>query len=175
MKKITFMAVMVVSIITVLLIATPKPITAKFVLAEWAYPDEYGQGIYGLKFYENSTGSWVDAPYYTDLGAFYYLHWDQTDYWMNWSTGVGVKIRVDTWINSTLTGIQYVEAGRNIQKHNVTVTAYGETVFSQQNFTFVHSSSEEAPMYYYQYSVILDFVPLEGYVYTVTITYEVYY
>ncbi len=154
--------------------STIPPAKAQFVLASWYYPDEYGQGIAGLKFYENSTGSWVAAPYYTDLGVFYYLNYYETGYTLNWSAGVAIKIRVDTWLNSTLTGAEDLADGQNFQQHNVTVTNLGSVIFSQQNFTYVDSIDED-PRYFYQYSVILNFLPVSGLIYIVTITYEVFY
>lgn len=159
------------------------PTRAQFVIAEWNYPDEYGQGISGLKCWENSTGSWVGAPYYThyypdyheELGAFYYLNYYQVSYFYNWSAGVAIKIRVDTLFNATLTGAEDLADGQNFQQHNVTVTHLGSVIFSQQNFTYVDSSDVTDPMYYYEYSVILNFLPEYGEIYTVTITYEVFY
>ena len=73
----TGILLVVVLVISVCPVSTQQPEqtdTAKFVLAEWDYPDEYGQGIYGFRFYENSTGSWVAAPWYNDIGSFYFLH-----------------------------------------------------------------------------------------------------
>lgn len=151
------------------------PAKAQFVLASWDYPDEYGQGIDGMKFWENSTGSWVAAPYYTDLGVFYYVNPSITGYTYNWSAGAAMKVRVDTLLNSTLTGATDLADGQNYHQHNVTVTTPSGIVFSQQNFTYEASSDATAPMYYYEYYAILNFLPVSGLVYTVTIIYEVFY
>lgn len=177
--KKTLTAVMVVTVLSVLLIATPRPISAKFVLSGWSHPDEYGQGIEGFLIYENSTGSWLgwDDP---DSGdPEYYTYDDAEEHYFEWNVSVFIKLRVVTWLSSTLLGLTGEEAhhsdGIPYFRHNVTVTTLGQTVFARDNFTYVLGSSEFTPMWLYQYDVILDFVPLEGYTYTVTITYEVYY
>jgi hypothetical protein len=161
-----------------------RPIDAHFIISSWDFPDEYGQGVNGFKFYENSTGSWVAAPYYThyypdyheELGEFYYLHYND-DYTLNWSAGVAMKLEVITVLNSTLVGIvdDPVE-GQNYIRHSVSVTNIGEEIFSQQNFTY--SAVEWLaghPMYYYYYDVVLEFLPALGAAYTITVTYEVFW
>ena len=132
---------------------------AKFVLSSWAYPDEYGQGIYGFSFWENSTGSWVAAPWYThyypdyheEEGEFYFLWYYVQDYRLNWSEGVAMKIRVFSVLNLTLTGAIDEADGQNYQRHSVIVTSAGTTVFSQQNFTYFDvTPSGDTPAYEYE-------------------------
>ena len=147
----------------------PQPSNPQFVLAEWDYPDEYGQGIYGFRFYENSTGSWVAAPWYNDLGSFYFLH-DYDDYILNWSAGVAMKLRVYSAFNDTLTGAVDEADGQNYQRHSVAVTSEGVEVFSQQNFTYYDVTS-----LYYEYEVVLNFLPIGGKIYTISVDYEIYY
>ena len=173
MKKIKIIAVMTVTVLSVLLIVTPRPISAQFVLSAWEHPDEYGQGIEGFIVYENSSGDWetIGPPAY-------FVNTDET--YFQWNVSVFIKLRVVTWLNSTLLGLTGEEDGDDdgepYFRHNLTVTTLGETVFSQDNFTHVTGDdSTDPPMWLYQYDVILDFVPKEGYTYTVTITYEVYY
>ena len=173
MKKIKIIAVL--TVLSVLLIVTPRPITAQsqFVLSGWDYPDAYGQGIVGFLVYENSTGIWL-----TIGPPSYFINTDET--YFNWTVGAFIKLRVVTWLNSTLLGLTGEEShhsdGVPYFRHNVTVTTLGETIFSQSNFTYVMGdSSTDPPMWLYQYDIILDFEPAEGYVYTATITYEVYY
>ena len=155
----------------------------KFVLAEWDYPDEYGQGIYAFSFWENSTGSWVAAPWYThyypdyheEEGEFYFLQSDQ-DYRLNWSEGVAMKIRVFTTFNNTVIGAIDEADGQNYQRHSINVTASGlgiTKVFSQQNFTYF-DVSVGWPFVQYEYEVILEFLPLAMTIYTITIDYEVF-
>lgn len=171
---------MIVTILSVLLIVTPRPINAKFVLASWDHPDDYGQGIEGFLIYENSTGSW-QAWNDPDTGdPEYYIYDDADEHYFQWNVSVFIKLRVVTWLNSTLLGLTGEEDddddGIPYFRHNVTVTTLGNTVFSQNNFTYEEGDdSIDPPMWLYQYDIILDFVPAEGYTYTVTITYEVYY
>jgi len=147
---------------------------SQFALASWNYPDEYGQGIEGLKFYENSTGSWVAAPYYTDIGPFYFLNYYEIDYTLNWSPGVAMKLRVYTVLNSTLTGATSEADGQNYQQHSITVTNLGSVIFSQQNFTY-YDAGTVADLVFYEYEVVLEFLPVSGLIYVVTVIYEVFY
>ena len=157
---------------------------SQFALASWEEYDEYGQGIIGLKFWENSTGEWLPAPYYThyypdyheELGQFYYVNPDiPADYLYNLTAGTALKMRVDSKLNGTLTGATDVTDGQNYLRHSVTVTSVGSVIFSQQNFTYSDSGDIQAPMYYYEYEVILNFIAQQGQYYTVTVTYEVFY
>jgi len=47
-------------------------------------------------------------------------------------------------------------------------------VFSQQNFTYYDVTEYGDANYYYEYEVILNFIPLEAIIYTISIVYEVY-
>ncbi len=170
----------VMSLVLMIGFSTIRPVIpeqlgkAQFVIAEWDYPDEYGQGIDGLKFYENSTGGWVAAPYYTDAGTFFYLNYYETGYTLNWSAGVGFKLRVFSVLNVTLVGAGDIAEGKNYQRHNVTVTSAGITVFSQENFTY-YDSAWTPPLVVYEYDVVLNFLPISGLIYTVIVTYEIYW
>ena len=163
----------------------PSKGEARFVVSSWDYPDQYGQGIYGVGFYENSTGSWLAAPYYThyypdyheELGEFYFLAPSQNSYILNWSAGVAMKLRVYSVLNTTLVGISegdYAE-GENYLQHNVTVTDAGTIVFSQQNFTYYGNTYVSGDLIPYQYDVILNFIPASGHIYTATVLYEIYF
>ena len=178
----------VIGIIGILMIATLEPSVyhieqdkpekhVYFKLASWDYPDEYGQGIYMLKFYENSTASWVAAPWYYVGGEldglpFYSLHY-YDPYTLNWSVGVAMKIRVYSLFNQTLVGVGSTAEGQNYLRHDVTVTTPSSTVFEQQNFTYYDVT--ENGNYYYEYEVVLDFIPASGQIYTVLLTYEIYF
>lgn len=147
---------------------------AQFVLASWSYPDEYGQGIYGLRFYENSTAAWVAAPYYIDGSPFFFLH-SYDPYILNWSEGVAMKLRVYSLFNQTHLGIESTSEGQKYLRHDVTVSyAYG-VVFSQQNFTYYDVTEFGEENYEYEYEVVLNFLPVSGEIYIVTINYEIYW
>ena len=150
---------------------------AKFVIA-WDYPAEYGQEIYLIRFYENSTGSWVDAPWYYVGGAldglpFYSLH-EYDPYTLNWSVGVAMKIRVYTTLNKSLVGVATTAEGQQYLQHNVVVSNPYETVFSQQNFTY-YDAIDGGALYTYKYDVVLNFLPQQLTTYTIDLTHEIYF
>ena len=140
--------------------------SAKFVIASWDYPDEYGQGIDAIEVYENSTGSFVLFETYA---------YDDDTSNIDWNESVAIKLRVYTWFNSTLTGVSTTNEGKLYQRHSVTVTNLGSTIFSQQNFTYFYSDQIEPFVWYYGYEVVLNFLPVAGEIYTVVVTYEIYW
>jgi len=154
----------------ILEVTIQEPQKAKFIISSWVFPyDEYGQGIDALSVYENSTGSWLlvggFAPNvdHEDEGSF------------NWNVSIGIKIRVYSWLNSTLTGVSSTAEGKNVQRHNVTVVlTNGTVIFNQNNLTYFNAGAV-GPMYEYNYDVVLNFLPECGNIYTVTVTYEIYY
>lgn len=141
----------------------------QFILSSWDFPDEYGQGIDTLTVYENSTGAWLAVGGFSpNVG-----HTDEGSF--NWNASLGIKVRVDCWLNSILTGVSSTAEGKNHIRHNVTVTqTNGSVVFSQNNFTYF-AAGALGNMYEYYYDVVLNFLPQQGEIYAVTITYEVYY
>ena len=186
----------VIGIISMLVILMLVPLTdhidqneqdnrAYFTIAAWDYPDEYDQGLFGMKFWENSTGDWVAAPWYThyypdyheEEAAFYWCSPSMSDYYTyNVTSGASLKLRVDTTLNATLTGATDLEDGKNYFRTNVIVTCVGIIVFSQQNLTSLVAEDDAGdPIYYYEYDVIIDFLLVAGQVYTVTVIYEVFY
>jgi len=153
-------------IISVLLIASIQPAKARFVLASWDPSDEYGQGIDGIELYENSTGSWIQ------VGGYY----DHTeDHIYGWEIGVAIKIVCYTWFNSTLSPAPNTDDGKELQRHSVSVTLSGGSIFSQEGFTYDSVNDTLDPMWLYGYEVVLNFLPTQASYYTVTINYEVYY
>ena len=66
----------------------------QFALASWVFPDEYGQGIDRIFVQENSTGFWVD------IGVASYP--DGRNNVLDWNVSVGIKLRVYTRLNETL-------------------------------------------------------------------------
>lgn len=149
-------------------VISPRPTTARFILAEWDFPDEYGQGIYDFDVYENSTGSWVNVGGDTE--------YDEAGYF-NWSVNASIKLKCWSYFNSTLTGAANTNEGRNYLRHNVTVILGGTStvIFSQNNFTYSNAYTDEDPMWVYSYDVVLNFVPAGGANYRVVVSYEVFY
>ena len=157
-----------IACVCTMLLVSIQPVKAnpQFALASWDYPDEYGQGILMIAVYENSTGAWelVDTRYS-----------NESQVYSDWEIGVAIKLRCWTFFNSTFTGANDLDDGKNYQQHNVVVNQFnGTTVFSQQNFTFFDSNDYD-DMWQYEYEVVLDFLPVQGQVYTVTIIYEIWW
>lgn len=160
-------------------VATTNPIVPqeinqerpKFIISGWAYPDSYDQGIESIQIYENSTGSFVEideSPVFYDAS--------QAECSFDWEVGVGIRLDVWTYLNSTLLGISSRTTGQLYQRHYVIVTDSSDnTVFSQQNFTYIYSDQDNDPLYLYAYRITLDFLPLIAEIYTVEIMYEIYY
>ena len=168
-KKISVLVVLVVSM---MLIVPIQPAKAQFVLASWAFPDEYGQGVDKISVYSNQTGSWVLANWAGDASRDY----DESSEF-DWNASIFIRLNVWTWFNSTLTGAPSWEEGKKYQRHSVTVnTNNGTQIFSQQNFTFASCfPAINPPLWYYEYKVVLNFLPVSGEIYTVTIDYEIFY
>ena len=138
----------------------------QFALASWEEYDEYGQGIYQFNIYENSKGSWVQVggnERYYETSTF------------DWNASLFIKLISWTHFNNTLVGAINEADGQNYQLHNVTVTNARTTVFSQENFTYVTVQDIGFPLWTYAYEVVLNFIPEQGQIYTVTVTYEVFY
>jgi hypothetical protein len=169
MRKKTAAIMIVLCICLSLLVFIPQAkANPKFIIADWDYPDEYGQGIEGFQVYENSTGSWVA------VGGEYYYYNSQV---FDWNASIGIKLRCYSWLNSSLLLLDFPDEGYNYQRHNVTVTqSNGTIVFNQENFTCTGGETWALnPMWKYYYDVVLDFLPAYGEIYTVTVTYEVWW
>ena len=162
-RKVT--VVMVVLVMSIFLVRPPQT-TAQFVIAGWDYPDEYGQGIFMFQFYENSTGSWVLTSSNLTYGG--------SPNEVELPSGIGIRLRCWTHFNYTHAQVGSVELGKNYQQHSISVALLGETVFSQQNFTFGSGISGPPDLYAYSYDVVLDIIPIAGVIYTVNVNYEVY-
>ena len=139
-----------------------------FLVNFWNFPDEYGQGIDEYLLYENSTGSWVpfDGGYCTD-NPIHNFQWN--------ASNARLKIYVSAWLNMTLTGASDGNDGKRYHRHSISVTRLGSIIFSQQNFTYVEHGVLLGTLRNYGYEVVLSFLPMDGQVYRVTITYEVFY
>lgn len=157
-------------IVAVLLVgASPQPTSAKstFVLASWSFPDAYGQGISTWYAQTNHTGSWVT---YESAG---YLDSDPSPF--AWNESQAMKILTWVSMNYTLTGASSLANGKNFIRQGIAIyDSSDDLAFSQQNFTYVQAIENDG-LYWYQYYVIPDFLPVGGEVYSVELMYEVYY
>ena len=87
-----------------------------------------------------------------------------------------ITLLVSCWLNSTTYGVSTLAEGKNIIRQNITVTATNRTiVFSQNNLTYISATDYGDDVFLYQYSVQLDFTIISGNIYTVVLTYEIYY
>lgn len=134
-KKILIAILASILIVSAILFTVPRqeqkanPVIA-FNLAEWDYPDDYGNGIYVVRIFENSTGAWMhyDFCYYSDTGVY------------EWNSSMGIFIQVYVWMNNTLIGATDYVDGEDYQRVNVTVTDLGGTeVFNSTDLTFATS------------------------------------
>ena len=171
-RKIITVALLGLFICSLLILVPVQPVqqeiqkgTSTFVISSWSYPDEYGQGISGIFITENSTGDWLT------FGTIDYD--DVTE--IEWNASLFIRLTCFAHFNNTLVGAVDVADGKNYHRHNVTVTSSGVTVFSQQNFTYISGIDYSDPIWDYSYFVILNFLPEQGQIYVVTVTYEVFY
>lgn len=145
--------------------------TAKFVLAAWDYPDEYGQGIEAVRVSENISGSWVSiTPFDLTSG-------EATGLEVN-ESATGIKILVKCWLNNTIVEAVDFDDGKNYIRHSVVLYQIGhpfDIIFSQQNFTYSTGTDSLDPMFYYQYYVEMSFDIVGGLTYTAIVDYEIYH
>lgn len=156
----------------VLVVTTIQPAkSAKFVIAGWDYPDEYGQGIDEVRVYQNMSGEWDPL---TPFGLYYT---ESTAIEIN-ETATGVLIFVKCWLNNTVVGAIDFEDGKNYIRHNVSLTIVGdisgEVIFSLQNGTYSSGTDSQDPMFYYFYDLIIPFSPIGGQTYVALVTYEIF-
>lgn len=146
--------------------------TAKIVLAYWSYPsDDYGQGITYIETYKNDTGSWLPLRFlWNDLAP------NQT---IDTPVGTALKLFVRTWQNSTLTGATSLADMGNYTRISALVsTPANSSVYFVQNFTvYSHSyyGGISSEIWMTDYEVILNFITQASTIYTVVVTYEVFY
>jgi hypothetical protein len=91
-------------------------------------------------------------------------------------TVTNITLVIQCWLNGTACDVATFSDGASRIRHNVTViNTNGTVVFSQENFTYSWGIEYSNALFIYQYWVELDFTPVMGEIYTVTVTYEVYY
>ena len=149
--------------------------TSHFVISSWAYPDEYGQGIRNVAIEQYTNETWVPVNIPSPPRGYYY---DPNVYEITNGEGSNgsLWIVVQCYLNSTVCGINDINDGPALIRHTLTVTNTSDSiVFYQENFTLTYQTDYDDPLYFYQYEVFTDFVPVAGEVYTATIIYEVWY
>jgi len=165
----------VIALLTIgLLVASIPPAKAQFVLASWDYPDEYGQGIRNVALEQYINGEWVALTDPSPPKGYYYSG-SAFNITSGTNGGGNISIVVQCFLNATLCGIDDIDDGPALIRHTITVTNTTATVFYQQGFDLTYQTDAYDPLYFYQYEVVANFVPISGITYTATITYEVFY
>lgn len=160
--------VLIMSIIIIALV--PRPVAGRYIVATWSYPDDFGNGIDGFVFQQNSSGSWVDVPnaHSSQFGT--YKPWNETSsFSYNYTF---LRIEVWCYLNATHLGISDPNDAYLYQRHNISVSLRGNTTFSQQNFTAGVCVDNGGGMYYSMHRVIIN-IELAVTIYEIEIYYEV--
>ena len=118
----------------------PQPTTsARFVIASWGYPDEFGQGIETIYYqilWPNDTIREYGYTYPTNVSHFFEVPENGTVY-----------LRFTAWVNGTLIDVSDPAEIQNFIRYDINVTRLGVNVLTQQNFTYDGASGAAAPMY----------------------------
>lgn len=177
------LVLVMIGIILISIVAIPK--TTKeteiqeqqpiFNISGWTDIDGFA-GLTTITLYENSTGDWELVNDYSPT----FQSYQSGSNYINWTVGVGMKIKVLIHFNNTIVGASSVLNGRQYIKLNLSITDNANTeLFSQQNFTYYDSgdgTSFGSPWYYYYfYTVIPNVYFSAGQIYKATIIYELFY
>jgi len=171
-EKIIACWLVVMTLLMCVSIVPVQPAKAQFVISAYTY-DESNNGHYIAFISAYYDGVHNGTIYYNPIS-----HPNDTasDLPKELYIGTNLTIYASCWLNGTHAGIGSLSEGLNVIRHNVTVVCNnGSVVFSQQNFTNTASTDGNAPMYFYVHGVIIDFEFVQGEIYTVIITYEVFY
>lgn len=161
----------IVAVVTVVLVlfvffTRPPQTNAQFILTDWSFPAERGQGIEAVRILENSTASWLTHSYV---------------WWYNSTTieidgGMALRFEPKVLLNLTHHGISVPDDGRDIIRLGIEISVLGETVFSQQNLTYQGLDGFYATdIWWYGYYVEPNLILVNGLIYRVMIDYEIFY
>lgn len=116
----------------------PGQTHAKFVIASWDYPDEYGQGIetiyYQVRWENDTVKEW----------GYTYPNGTQT---FEVPPNGTVYLRFTAWVNGTQHGISAQAEAQNFIRYDIDITNVRTHVLTTQNFTYDGVSGDDAPMY----------------------------
>ena len=145
--------------------------TAQFVLSSWAFPDEYGQGIYSITPDENSSG------YYAHIeSAPGFLYSTSENNSFDVDAGCSIRLDVRVYVNYTFLGVSDPDTLNYIRLNVTVLEGLGDTIFSIQNMTYDYLGGNLGDgIWWYSFVDVLNFLTVEGQVYIATVTYEVYY
>ena len=168
-KKKTYVIGIALLLSTLLLFVPVQPAKAQFVLAYTFSPDNYGNAISIITLYldgvHNGSMYWDSDIYPTKINTLTREVFENDN----------LTLDISCWLNATYAGVASLAEGKNVIRHNVSVRVVnGTEIFSKQNGTCTSELDYYAPMYHYQYQINLDFLPVSGQIYTVTVIYEVF-
>ena len=174
MYKKTIAFIVVLLTLGLLFVSVPQA-KAQFVIAEWEYPDEHGQGIFLLWCYENSTGDFVKLR----DPAFIYSD-ESTNFDVNATGDNSLKVIATVTFNHTYFGIGADKAdnatARDMMRVSIEVVMQNNIVFSQDNMTWDGTVFDNsATVWELSYTAIINVLLVSGAIYTATVTYEVYW
>lgn len=160
-------------VLTMLLVRSPSPTHAQFVLAShsWSYPDEYGQGIEYVYFINGID----EVPY---NWSYQYFNGTESAS-LEIRAGSEISLRVHVWLNGTKTGYSYAD-GRDLGT-NVSIRIYqGGLLIFTQALDQAGGSLDNDPMWQYDFTIFLNGDPLYlgpafdgGAIYKVVFDYEI--
>lgn len=163
----TLAVVLVFMILAVSLTRLPQT-NAKFVIAGWDHPDEYGQGIFAVTVYQ-----YIDA-FWWSLANFYWTNTTSETTVMINHTGP-VQIQMRSWINNSVVGADNITDGQNYLQHYAEISLGGVgVVYSKQNATWNYQNDYSGMFQYYYNMTFSGFSPQAGHFYTVVLIYEVW-
>lgn len=170
--------VTIVLVLSVFLTRLPQT-NAQFVIAAWeGFPDELGQGIYGVTFWENSTGSFINILN-PDTGISLWYPENTTTAELNYTANTALRVAPRVLLNYTNLGLAHpsdFDLGRNFVRVGVELFAAGTSLFSQQNLTYDDLGGlYETGLWWYVYVGIVNVTLGPGTIYTVRFIYEVFY
>ena len=92
------------------------------------------------------------------------------------SSVTNITLVIQCWLNGTLFGAETVAEGKNILRHNITVTNTNHTiVFSQSNLTYSWGIEYGDDLFLYEYWIELDFTLTMGEIYKIVLEMALFY
>lgn len=171
-RNVPLAVALIISMLFVGIVHITTPVRAKtfsLAMVSWTYPDEYGQGLQSIELVFSNGTTYDSAGWFWPYVEFTDFETDK------WFFNTTLWVSVGSWVNATLVGFASWQEGLNYVRHSITISILGETMFSQQNFTYSHGLDEAvAPMYYYVHNISLSCFNNPGAIYKVEVDYEIF-
>lgn len=166
-----------VILLTILFMIPRNVQGAQFIISSWSFPDEYGQGVYLVVPYQNSSGSFVTIPH-PEIG-WGVCYWNNAStYNLNFTGNTALMFKPRVFLNYTKLGLSHPAdnvIGRNYLRVSLEMFIASERVFSLQNMTYdTLWGLAETGIWWYDYLNIVNVILIAGQIYTVVITLEYY-